>query len=67
MKNLITGIKRFFREEEGASAVEYGILVALIAVAIVATVFLVGQKLEEVFNKVQRCLNSAQSGGASCA
>jgi len=66
MKNLITGVKRFFLEEEGASAVEYGILVALIAVAIVATVYLVGVKLEEVFNKVQRCLNSASTGGSSC-
>lgn len=67
MKNLITGIKRFFLEEEGASAVEYGILVALIAVAIVITVYAVGLKLEEVFNKVFRCLNSAQSGGGACS
>lgn len=61
MKSLITGIKRFFLEEEGASAVEYGILVALIAVAIVITVWAVGQKLEEVFNKVFRCLNNASN------
>lgn len=63
MKNLIPGIKRFFLEEEGASAVEYGILVALIAVAIVITVWAVGKKLEEVFNRVWKCLNSP----AACA
>ena len=36
MKKWVSGISRFFREEEGAAAVEYGILVALIAVAIIA-------------------------------
>jgi pilus assembly protein Flp/PilA len=29
-------IKKFFKDEEGATAMEYGILVALIAVAIIA-------------------------------
>lgn len=66
MKNLTQGIKRFFLEEEGASAVEYGILVALIAVAVVATVYLVGQELNHVFMKVKNCLQSAGSGGSAC-
>lgn len=52
MKRGISGISRFFREEEGASAVEYGLLVALIAVAIIIIVQLVGIKLENVFNQV---------------
>lgn len=52
MKKMLSGIGRFFREENGASAVEYGILVALIAVAIIIIVQLVGVKLENVFNQV---------------
>jgi pilus assembly protein Flp/PilA len=52
MKNFVSGITRFFKEEEGASAVEYGILVALIAVAIIIIVQLLGAKLENVFNQV---------------
>lgn len=52
MKNLLSGVNRFFRDEEGASAVEYGILVALIAVAVIVTVGLVGQKLDAVFQVV---------------
>jgi len=64
MKNPIPGIKRFLLEEEGASAVEYGILVALIAVAIVITVAAVGVQLNNVFKKVQNCLTSATT--ASC-
>ena len=58
MKSLIPGIKRFLKEEEGASAVEYGLLVALIALAIAATVSLVGAELNNVFNKIKNCLIS---------
>ena len=45
-------LKRLFREEEGATAVEYGIMVALIAVVIIVTVAAVGDQLEVVFNNV---------------
>jgi pilus assembly protein Flp/PilA len=39
------------RTERGASAVEYGLLVALIAIAIIAGVTLLGGKLNGLFNK----------------
>jgi pilus assembly protein Flp/PilA len=42
-------IKNFFKDESGASAVEYGLLVALIAVAIIGAVSLVGTNLTNVF------------------
>ncbi len=40
------------RDEKGASAVEYGVMVALIATAIVATVGLLGSQLNTVFQGV---------------
>ena len=43
---------RFFKDEEGATAVEYGIMVALIAVAIIATVFALGGQLNSTFKSV---------------
>ncbi len=52
MKSLLTKIKNFIREEEGASAVEYGLLVALIAVVIIAAVQLLGQNLAATFSSV---------------
>ena len=64
MKKLTLGIKRFARDESGASAVEYGLLVALITVAVIITVFAVGQKLEETFNRIQRCLNNSSNCGS---
>jgi pilus assembly protein Flp/PilA len=40
------------RKDRGATAVEYGLLVGLIAVAIIATLLLLGPKLNTLFNKV---------------
>jgi len=50
---------RFYslRNEKGATAVEYGIMVALIAIAIIATVFAVGQGLDGLFQTVEEALD----------
>ena len=42
-------VSRLAREERGAAAVEYGLLVALIAVAIVVAVTILGSKLNQTF------------------
>jgi len=42
----------FFKDEEGATAVEYGLMVALIAVVIIAAVALLGENLSTLFNDV---------------
>ena len=46
------------KTERGASAVEYGLLVSLIAIAIIAAVFLLGGKLSAVFTKTNSSLTS---------
>ena len=43
-------IAAFFKDEQGASMVEYGLLVALIALVAVAGVILVGDNLLVFFN-----------------
>ena len=48
-------MKRFFRflkDDRGASAVEYGLLVALVAAVIVCAVTLLGGNLSQTFNYV---------------
>jgi len=47
---------RIIREEEGASMVEYGLLVALIAVVAIAAVTLVGQRVAINFSAVSTSL-----------
>jgi pilus assembly protein Flp/PilA len=56
---MLTKIKNFFRDEEGASAVEYGLLVALIAVVIIAGVQLLGQNLLAQFNAIAAAIGAS--------
>ena len=43
-------IKNFFKDESGASAVEYGLLVSLIAVVIIVGVRALGTSINSVFS-----------------
>jgi pilus assembly protein Flp/PilA len=45
-----------FDNEEGATAVEYGLMVALIAVVIIAAVTLIGTRLAGVFTSISNAL-----------
>ncbi len=49
-------ISRFFKDEDGVTAIEYGLIAAGIAIAIVAIVFLVGNQLENLFGRVSSSL-----------
>jgi pilus assembly protein Flp/PilA len=49
-ENKMERIKNFFKNESGASAVEYGLLVTLIALAIIVGAGLLGTNLNALFN-----------------
>lgn len=46
-------------EDRGASAVEYGLLIAAIAAVIVALTFTLGSTVEAAFSKTDRCLQTS--------
>jgi len=52
-------IKEFLNDETGATAIEYGLIAALVAVAIIATITLLGRQLSNTFNKVAGNLGAA--------
>jgi pilus assembly protein Flp/PilA len=52
-------IKNFLVEEDGVTAIEYGLIAALIAVTIIATVTTVGDNLVAVFTRVATELSAA--------
>lgn len=56
---LVQFIKTFAREEDGVTAIEYGLIAALIAVMIIAGVSLVGTELLAVFNSIGATLGLA--------
>jgi pilus assembly protein Flp/PilA len=56
MEEKMERLIRFFKDEEGATAVEYGIMVALIAVVIIAAVALLGTNLSSRFDAVAKSI-----------
>jgi pilus assembly protein Flp/PilA len=49
---IIQSFKRFIHDEEGVTAIEYGLIAALIAVVIIGAVTTVGDNLLLVFERV---------------
>jgi pilus assembly protein Flp/PilA len=58
MKTLLF---RFAHDESGVTAIEYGLIAALIAVVIIVAVTTVGTDLQAVFNSVGTALAAATS------
>jgi pilus assembly protein Flp/PilA len=60
---MLDKIRSWFNEDEGATAVEYGIMVALIAVVIIGAVLALGNTLDETFTDVEDCIATASGCG----
>ena len=54
-------LRRFAKDEDGATAIEYGLIAALIAVVIIAAVTTVGTQLSTTFGTVGTKLSSASN------
>jgi pilus assembly protein Flp/PilA len=54
--SLVAVAQDRIREEKGATAVEYGLLVGLIAVAIIVTVGILGGRLNGLFQTITNAL-----------
>ncbi len=59
MKKFTAKVKSFLLEEDGVTAIEYGLIAALIAVAIIVVVGNVGGELKNTFTKVETGLKNA--------
>jgi len=49
-------VQSFLREEDGAAAIEYGLIAALIAVAIIVGASLLGTSLNGIFTRLGNCM-----------
>jgi pilus assembly protein Flp/PilA len=58
MRNLMA---RFLRDESGATAIEYGLLAALISVVIITAVTNIGNKLKDIFNYISTQINTVST------
>lgn len=64
MESLLQGVMRFLRDEEGVTAIEYGLLAALIAIVLIVGASLAGTNLNALFAYIAGCLTPLP--GASC-
>ncbi len=62
MTKFIEFGKRLFKDEEGATAIEYGLLAALIAVGIIAIVGSLGQNIAGAFDEVDDQITDQNTG-----
>lgn len=58
----MTLIKTLLRDEEGATAIEYGLIAALIAVAAITAMGALGNSLSNTFTQVSTKMNNASDG-----
>lgn len=54
----LTMLTKFFMDDEGATAIEYGLIAALIAVVIIAALTTLGGNLSTTFNYVASEINT---------
>ena len=56
LHSLVNG--RIKRDDEGATAVEYGLMVGLIAIAIIVTVTALGLSLNDLFVRIETAIDN---------
>jgi pilus assembly protein Flp/PilA len=62
MSRITNAVKHFLREEDAPTAVEYGLMVALIAVVIMVGAGLLGANVNDVFNSVAGAISGVGGG-----
>ena len=61
MKNFMTKVERFMKSEDGPTAVEYAVMLALIVIVCIASITSIGQEVNTTFNKIGAELTTANN------
>ena len=59
MKTIFTAVQAFIADEDGVTAIEYGLIAALIGVVIAGTAKLLGAEVNLTFDKVLKAMQGA--------
>lgn len=54
-------LRRFLKDESGATAIEYALIAALMAVAVIGAISILGPSLEGAFQDIADCLDTPDS------
>ncbi len=58
MMTIVSSTRSFLKNEDGVTAIEYGLIAALIAVAVIAVVTTIGTRLNVAFQSICTKLNN---------
>jgi pilus assembly protein Flp/PilA len=61
MKGLLKNVKRFIQEENGPTATEYAVMLALIIIVALAAIGALGSKVNTIFTNVESALPTGSS------
>jgi|TARA_A100001391_G_scaffold31877_2_gene17082 pilus assembly protein Flp/PilA len=59
--------KKFIADDSGATAIEYGLIAALVAVVVIAALTLLGGQLTDTFCNIANSLAGEDGAGGECA
>ena len=62
MKSVITKVQRFLKSEDGPTAVEYAIMLALIVIVCLTAIQAIGTNASAAFNDIATDLSNARTG-----
>ena len=65
MKALVKKAKTFLRSEDGPTATEYAVMLALIIIVALAAITLLGTKVQTIFTNIDSKLSPAAASGGS--
>ncbi len=61
MNSLVLNVRRFLVQEDGPTAVEYAVMLALIVIACLASISLIGTQVNTTFSNVADSLKNANA------
>ena len=61
---MMQELMKFIRDEEGATAIEYGLIIGLIAVLLISALTYIGTGLQTLFTDVKTAIGTAVTGAS---
>lgn len=62
MNTMIRTLKTFWQDQRGATAIEYGLIAALVSVAVIGGASVLGVNISSLFSNIANCLLNPMIG-----
>lgn len=62
MNTMTRAVKTFWQDQRGATAIEYGLIAALVSVAVIGGASVLGVNISSLFSNIANCLLNPMTG-----